>query len=217
MLAPMVWRARSTTSILSTKSLKALSPDAISPSRIFVRRFKKKRAPRPRNSRLRNWWRSSIRATPLVVKTLQKSARLNAIQLLSITNLLDVDYIVIQGHILSFGTEYQDLLLKAFREYDRNLNTAQILFSSLGGEANLRGALYQGEKRFYLHRFGEITAQRTGSEDYDVDAYFGDDAPVISLRFSFYKTQKPRGWHNAFSVPLCRSREALYSPAVLIN
>lgn len=112
---------------------------------------------------------------PIVAKAVDRSARYNAIQLLAIANFLDVDYLVIQGRILEFGQPYFDLLVHYFAAYDLNHNTAKIVFSQLGSRANLLGAVYQGGNVYWLKRFGEMTAKRTTSNDYDVTQYFGDN------------------------------------------
>lgn len=112
---------------------------------------------------------------PLVSSALERSARYNAIALLSIVNLLDVDDVVIQGRIVMFGEKYRALLEHYFTFYDLNHNTAKILFSSLKGKANVLGAVYQGANLFYLREFGDLTAKRTGSHDYIVSEHFGDN------------------------------------------
>jgi len=112
---------------------------------------------------------------PLVTSILDRSARYNAIELLAVANFLDVDYLVLQGRILTFGERYHALLNHYFALYDLNHNQAKIVFSTLGSRANLLGAVYQGGNIYWLKRFGEMTAKRTTSDDYDVTAYFGDN------------------------------------------
>ena len=106
---------------------------------------------------------------------LERSAQANALALLAMANLLDVEYLVIQGRIEVFGEEYRKKIDDYFHAYDLNHNTAKILYSSLKSQANLLGALYQGSNLFYLRRFGELTSERTGSDHYDVKEYFGDN------------------------------------------
>ena len=112
---------------------------------------------------------------PYVSAALDRSAQANALALLSMANLLDVEYLVIQGRIEVFGEEYRKKIDDYFHAYDLNHNTAKILYSSLKSQANLLGALYQGTNLFYLRRFGELTSERTGSDHYDVSQYFGDN------------------------------------------
>jgi Transcriptional regulator/sugar kinase len=112
---------------------------------------------------------------PLVTSILDRSARYNAIELLAVANFLDVDYLVLQGRILTFGERYHALLNHYFALYDLNHNQAKIVFSTLGSRANLLGAVYQGGNIYWLKRFGEMTAKRTTSGDYDVTVYFGDN------------------------------------------
>lgn len=112
---------------------------------------------------------------PLVKEAVEESARFNAIQLLMVANLLDVDYLVIQGRILLLGEDYLKALTSYFRAYDKNHNTAKIIFSSLQEKANLLGAIYQGGNLYLLSRFGEMALERTNRDDYDVIRYFGDN------------------------------------------
>jgi predicted NBD/HSP70 family sugar kinase len=112
---------------------------------------------------------------PYVEKALERSAQENALSLLAMANLLDVDAIVIQGRVELFGEDYRALLEHYFHAYDLNHNTASILFSSLKNQANLLGAIYQGCNLYWLRRFGELTAARTSSDNYDVSQYFGDN------------------------------------------
>jgi predicted NBD/HSP70 family sugar kinase len=108
----------------------------------------------------------------LVTAAVNLSAKYNAIEMLAVTNLLDLDYIVIEGRILEFGETYEQLLIKDYNEYDANHNSAKILFSSLNYEANLLGAAYQGTTMFFLKRFEEMAMERTNSRNYNARKYF---------------------------------------------
>ncbi len=112
---------------------------------------------------------------PYVEKAVERNAQSNALALLAMANLLDVDDIVVQGRIEAFGETYRALLVHYFHAYDLNHNTTPILFSSLKNQANILGAIYQGCNLYWLRRFGELTSERTGSDNYDVSQYFGDN------------------------------------------
>lgn len=112
---------------------------------------------------------------PLVVNSVAKSAKYNALELLSVTNLLDLEYIVIEGKITEFGERYKEMLIKYFNAYDANHNHPKILFSSLNSDANLLGAVFQGTNMFLLKRFGDMTKKRTSTPDYNVQYYFGNN------------------------------------------
>jgi predicted NBD/HSP70 family sugar kinase len=104
---------------------------------------------------------------PVVKAAIDKSARYNAIQMLSVANLLDLDAICIQGRILEFGPHYLELVKRYFRGYDANRNTTEILASPLGDRANLLGAVYQAGIVFFMNRFLSM-ARKRNSEQNDV-------------------------------------------------
>lgn len=111
---------------------------------------------------------------PIVSKAVDKSARVNALQLLYIANLLDLDYICIDGRILDFGKEYFETLLRYFRLYDKNFNTVQIITSSLNHDSNLLGAVYQASGKYLLSKFAEMAKKRTNFENYGAISYFAN-------------------------------------------
>lgn len=111
---------------------------------------------------------------PLVSRVLDEIARKNAIQLLATEQLLDLDYIVIQGSITSFGEKFKRKLISYYDHYSASSIQATILFSSLNNEANLLGAVYQANNLYWLRRFGDMTAERTTVSDYNVLQFFGN-------------------------------------------
>lgn len=103
---------------------------------------------------------------PIVLSAVDKSAKINAIELLTMANMLDLDCICIEGRILDFGKAYYDSLLKYFRLYDANFNTVNIITSSLNHDANILGAVDQASKNYLLSRFVEIAKKRKTSATY---------------------------------------------------
>lgn len=110
---------------------------------------------------------------PVVVKAVEKSAKINAIQLLSVTNLLDLEYVCLEGKMLEFGPRYRELICRYYRQYDANRNTAQILFSSCGHDANLLGAIYQASNMYFLDEFVKLAGKRTNAKDNGIKDFFG--------------------------------------------
>lgn len=111
---------------------------------------------------------------PVVKKIVDDSAKINAIRFLAIAELLDLQYIVINGKILEFGDGYKETLLTYFRDYDKLRCQTSFLFSPLKNTAALKGAIYQGNKLFFLRVFGETAKKRTSYTDYDVSKMFGN-------------------------------------------
>ena len=108
----------------------------------------------------------------IVCQAVDKSARLNAIELLAIANLLDLDDIIIEGSILTFGEKYKQLIKKYYLEYDNNHNTAKIDFSTLNNESIILGTIYQGISMVFLKEFENMVIKRTNNEKYKIDEYF---------------------------------------------
>ncbi len=108
----------------------------------------------------------------IVLKALDYSARVNALKLLFIANLLDPDCICLEGRIFDFGKPYFDSILKYFRLYDANFNTALIILSSLSHDSNILGAVSTANDHYLLVRFAEMANKRTSREGYDLDEYF---------------------------------------------
>lgn len=108
----------------------------------------------------------------VVLRALDYSAKMNALKLLFIANLLDPDCICLEGRIFDFGRPYFESILKYFRLYDANFNTASIILSSLSHDANLLGAVSTANDHYLLTRFAEMANKRTSREDYDLDEYF---------------------------------------------
>jgi len=108
----------------------------------------------------------------VINEVVEKSARINAIQLLAVSNLLDLDYICLEGKMIEFGNSYKDLLCRYYREYDANKNLTQITFSTCGKDANLYGAIYKSNEVYFLNRFIELANKRTNSINNDVEEFF---------------------------------------------
>jgi len=111
---------------------------------------------------------------PLVLAILEKAARLNAIRLLAITNLLDLDDLLLGGRMVEFGDAFKKPLERYYHILDANHNTAQILYSKLRGQAGLLGAAHQISNLYFLDQCEKIIKDRTSSPAYDAKKFFGD-------------------------------------------
>lgn len=112
---------------------------------------------------------------PVVVKAVELSARRNAIQLLAVANLLDLEVICLYGKMLDFGPRFRDMIVRYYRSVDANQTGAEILFGELGSDANLYGAIYQAGNLFYLNCFARLAEKRTNSNYHDIKNFFGDN------------------------------------------
>jgi len=112
---------------------------------------------------------------PLVLSFVEKAAKRNAMHLLALVNLLDLDFIVIEGRLVDFGEPFKKALLHYYHDIDGNHNTAEILFSELGERSSLLGALCQGTNLYFLSLCERMTKSRTNSIHYDFRRYFGEN------------------------------------------
>jgi len=108
----------------------------------------------------------------VVLKVIEKSARINAIQFLAASNLLDLDYVCVEGKMLELGDSYKNLLCHYFREFDANSNCANITFSTCGKNANIYGAIQKASNTYFVKKFVELANKRTGLVNNDVEDLF---------------------------------------------
>lgn len=105
---------------------------------------------------------------PIVYAAVDESLHINAMRLLSLADLLDLEYIAINGKVLNFGDEYREKLISYFTTYDALRCQTGFLFSPLGEEPALLGALYEGTTLFRAKRFNEMTKRGSRFPNYNV-------------------------------------------------
>lgn len=111
---------------------------------------------------------------PLVLASLEEAAQINAMRLLAITNLLDLDELLVGGRMMEFGDAFKKPLEKYYRLLDANRNTAPIIYSKLQGQAGILGAAHQVNNLYFLSLAEKMTKDRTSSSTYDAKKYFGN-------------------------------------------
>ncbi len=112
---------------------------------------------------------------PTVTKIVNGYIKKDAIQIIAYCDLLDLEYVIIEGSFNKLGPKFKDLLLKYINEFDRSTFGSKILFSSLETPASLLGAMYQANNIYFLNRLEKITNQKSGSQDYDISESFGEN------------------------------------------
>jgi predicted NBD/HSP70 family sugar kinase len=116
----------------------------------------------------------ALQGDPLVLRGLEESAQINAMRLLAITNLLDLDELLVGGRMVEFGDAFKKPLEKYYHLLDANLNTAVIHYSTLQGQAGILGASHQISNLYFLEQAETMTKERTTSSSYDAKKYFGN-------------------------------------------
>ena len=94
------------------------------------------------------------------VEAVEESAKRNAITIFGLTAILDIDYIVIEGKILNFGTKYLDLIRKDINEFASPEIRSRILVSGLKEECSTLGACYQASSIYLRDAIENSTRDR---------------------------------------------------------
>ena len=105
----------------------------------------------------------------ITMEAVQESAKRNAITIIALAAILDVEYIVIEGQILKLGQSYMDLLRQNLSEFSENDLRARLIVSSLKDQCEILGACYQATNIFLFDKIESITKQRTKSNKFVLD------------------------------------------------
>ena len=106
------------------------------------------------------------------VEAIEESAKRNAITIIGLTALLDVEFIVIEGQILKLGSRYIDLLRKYISDFSNNLVRAKIIVSTLKESCEILGGCYQASNIYLLDQVESITKIRTKSPKFELDKIY---------------------------------------------
>ena len=109
---------------------------------------------------------------PITVNAVVESAKRNAVTIIALATILDVEYIVIEGQILKLGPKYMDLLRQYLSEFSEKELKARILVSTLKDQCVVLGACYQATNIFLFDKVESITKVRTKSNKFVLDKYY---------------------------------------------
>lgn len=108
----------------------------------------------------------------VTVEAVKESAKRNAITIIGLATILDVEYIVIEGQILKLGPAYMDLVRQYLSEFSENELRARIVVSTLKDQCEILGACYQATNIFLFDKIESITKQRTKSNKFVLDKWY---------------------------------------------
>jgi len=103
------------------------------------------------------------------VKAVEESAKRNAITIIGLATILDVEFIAIEGKILKLGSRYIDLLRKYILEFSNNIVRAKIIISNLEESCEILGGCYQAANIYLFDKVESITKIRTKSPKFELD------------------------------------------------
>jgi predicted NBD/HSP70 family sugar kinase len=93
------------------------------------------------------------------IEAIVNAAKEDALELLSISNLLDTDAIVVGGPIVSLGSTFTKPLCDYFVKYDANKGECSLRISALD-EASIIGAFVKGREDFLANTFDSLAKKR---------------------------------------------------------
>ncbi len=109
---------------------------------------------------------------PSLLKKIEESICMNAIEIINLCSSLDTEYLVIEGPVLKFGKFYIDLLIKKVLEYSKNKIRTKIVPSSLEENSTILGTAYQGVTAYFLKTLEDLTKKRIKKEDFKINKAF---------------------------------------------
>ncbi|MCQ2755186.1 MAG: ROK family protein [bacterium] len=109
---------------------------------------------------------------PLLLCKIEESIKMNAVTIIGLLASLDIEYLVIEGPILSFGKEYIETLTKYIHEYSTAKIRAKIIPSSLEEKTSIIGTAYQAVTSYYLDALKKLTIKRINKENFKINKVF---------------------------------------------
>lgn len=94
-----------------------------------------------------------------VIEAITLAAKEDALELLAISNLLDVDAIILGGPITKLGPVFNDAIVKYFKEFDANRGECSLRISLSTNPASI-GALIQGRNDLLVTEFALLAKNR---------------------------------------------------------
>lgn len=110
----------------------------------------------------------------IITAAIEEAAIRNALQLIAYDDLLNFDYIIIEGGMNKLGDQYKKLLLDNVYKYKKGFKT-NIFFLNSEINPSLLGAIYQSGNIYFLEKLEKITNQRSTTGKYNIADAFGEN------------------------------------------
>ncbi len=107
-----------------------------------------------------------------IVRAVEESAKRNAITIIGLATILDVEFIVIEGKILSLGEHYVNLMRKYISDFNQKDLRTRIIISTLKEDCEVLGACYKATSIFLFDKLEAIAKKRTKSSKFVLDKSF---------------------------------------------
>lgn len=111
---------------------------------------------------------------PLTLQALDEGCKYNAMTIIGISYLLDLDYVVIEGAILDFKTPLFEKISRYVDKFSYNRLRTRIIKSNLGKDASLLGACYQAQTIYFHKALEKLNQKRLRTNEFKINPAFKD-------------------------------------------
>lgn len=110
----------------------------------------------------------------ILMEKIKESIRMNAIAIINLCALLDIEYLVIEGPILKFGKSYTDMLIKTINEYAKVRIRTKIVTSKLQENSSILGTAYQAVTAYMFDSLEKLTRKRLDNKTFKLNKNFNE-------------------------------------------
>jgi len=104
------------------------------------------------------------------LEAVEESCKRNAITLIGLSTLLDIEYIVVEGPIQKLGDVYMQKLRKYIAEFSEHDIRTRLVPSTVGVDGSTVGACYQASSSYFLDQIESVTKKRIKVDEVNIDS-----------------------------------------------
>lgn len=110
----------------------------------------------------------------ITIDSLEDACKYNAITIIGLASLLDLDYVVIEGSILKFEPSLFKKICYYVNDLSLNRVRARIIESKMGDDASLMGACYQAKTIYFNKSLEKLNQTRLRVDQFKINPAFKD-------------------------------------------
>lgn len=108
----------------------------------------------------------------ILMEKIKESIKMNAIAIINLCVLLDIECLVIEGPILKFGKLYTDYLIQTINEYSKLKIRTKIVESKLQENSSILGTAYQAITTYMYDCLEKLARKRLNNQDFKLNKGF---------------------------------------------
>lgn len=109
---------------------------------------------------------------PITVEAIEIACKFNALTIINLCTLLDLECVVIEGPILKFGPTIVNKICKYVNELSVYSIRTRIIESSLGSDSSLIGACYQAQTIYFHKSLEKLNRKRLKINEFNINPAF---------------------------------------------